>query len=243
MNKEQGFDAKTNFAVWRICAWAGPIFLLGFLVSWAIVGKFFPPPAEYWSADEVARFFAESDVRIRIGMTGTLFFASFYMIWSALISSIIQRIEGPDGVLSKIELMGGATTTLAMVLFAIVWLTATFRTGLRTPQDVQLLNDVGWFIFNMTFMVTFFQLIGFGTAILLDKRTIPLFPRWTGWGAYISTLVFLSVLMTPFLQQGPFAWHGLFSYYVALTPFFAWAVAICYYIFKAIDQIEKESQL
>lgn len=241
MNKEHCFNSKTNFTAWRICAWSGPIFLLGFLVFWAGVGKFFPPPAEYWSADEVAKYFADSDTQIRIGMIGTVVFGPFYMIWSALISSIIQRIEGPDGVLSKIELMGGVATTIAILLFSIAWLTATFRTGLRSPQDIQLLNDVGWFIFNMTFMVTLFQMIGFGLAMMCDQRTTPLFPRWLGWLAIFAATVFFPVLLTPFFKEGPFAWHGLISYYVALSPFFGWGIATCYYIFKAIDQIERES--
>lgn len=73
---------------------------------WAGVGKFFPHPTEYRTADEVANYFADNDLQIRIGMVGTLFFASFYITWSTLISSMIQRTYGPDGVLSKIELMG-----------------------------------------------------------------------------------------------------------------------------------------
>ena len=240
MNNHQGLALNTNFTLWRISAWGGPIFLVGFLVFWAILGKFFPPPRQYWTAAEVANFFTQDNLQMRIGMVGCCFVAPFYMVWSAMISRLIQCIEGPKGVLSNIELMGGVATTIAVLMFSIMWLTATFRIESRSPQELQLLMDIGWFIFNMTFMVTLFQMVGVGTAILIDKRTTPLFARWMGWLSYFSCFVFLSVLLYPFVMDGPFAWHGLMSYYVALTPFFIWQILFCCYQFKAINRLEQE---
>ena len=241
MTSRQGFDAKTNFAIWRLCAWCGPIFLLGLLVCWAGLGKFFPPPPESWTADEVVKFFVQDNLQIRAGMVGVAFFAGFYMVWSALLSRIIKRIEGPDGVLANIELMGGVATTMVMELFAITWLAASFRTELRSAQDIQMLNDVAWFIFDMTFMVTFFQMAGFGTAIIMDKHAVPLFPNWLGWFSYAAGLVFLPVLLMPFFLNGPFAWNGLINYYVALSPFFLWMALASYHVFKIINRLEQEA--
>jgi len=35
--------------------------------------------------------------------------AAFYMSWSVAIARVMERIEGPGGVLSKLEMMGGTT--------------------------------------------------------------------------------------------------------------------------------------
>ena len=229
-----------NFFTWRLAAWAGPIFIFGFLICWAIIAKFLPPPPQYWSADEVYKFYIDYNLQIRVGMTGVLFFGPFYFIWSAVISRLIQRMEGPDGVLSYIELMGGVCTVMVTLGLGVMWLGASFRTETRTPQDVQLLHDVGWLIFNMTFVVTFLQMIGFGTAMLIDKRERPLYPRWMGWASYFAALTFLVVLFMPFVMRSPFAWHGLLTYYVSLGAYFIWALLAMYYTFGAITQVELE---
>ena len=240
MTSHQGFDSKINFSIWRVCTWCGPIFLLGLLVCWTGLGKFFPPPPQYWSADEVVQFYLKDNLQIRAGMVGVMFFGGFYMVWSAVLARIIRRIEGPDGVLSVIEMMGGLATTMVIELFGAVWLTASFRTEMRSPQDIQLLQDLGWFIFDMTFMVTFAQMVAFGIAILIDKRPTPLFPRWLGWLSIWAGSVFLPEVFMPFFMNGPFSWHGVISYYVALSPFFIWISVSCYYMFDAINLIERE---
>lgn len=231
----------TNYTMWRLAALGGPIFIIGFLVFWALIAKYLPPPPQYWSADEIYRFYVDNNMRLRTGMTGVLFFAPFYFVWSAVISRIIQRIEGPDGVLSYIELMGGVCTAIVALGLGVMWLAAGFRIESRSPQDVQLLHDVGWIIFNMTFMVTFIQMVGLGTAMLIDKRKTPLYPRWMGWASYFAALTFLVVLLMPFVMRGPFAWHGLLTYYVALGAYFVWALLSMYFSFGAIGKIERES--
>lgn len=239
--KAVAYDVKTNFLIWRVCVWGGPIFLVAMLGCWAGLGKFFPPPPSYWSADDLVAFYSGNNLQIRAGMVGVMFFGAFYLLWSSVLSRIIQRIEGPEGVLANIELMGGVTTTMVVELFGALWLVASFRTGLRSPEVIQAAHDLGWFIFDMTFMVTFFQMVSFGTAVLIDKRNSPLFPRWLGWLSYLAAFVFLPVVLIAFFTDGPFAWHGFINYYVALGPFFIWMIATTIIMFNAINRIEVES--
>lgn len=232
---------QTNFTIWRCCAWAGPVFILGFLVSWALLAKFLPPPPQYWSADEVLRFYTDFNIRIRAGMMGILLFAPLYFVWSAVVSKIIQRLEGNDGVLANVELMGGVCTTIITLGLGVMWLGASFRTQARTPQDVQLLHDLGWLYFNCTFMVTLIQMVSYGTAMLMDRRSVPLFPQWMGWLSYATASTFLVVVLMPFVMNGPFAWHGLLTYWIALSAYFLWAVVVMTRTFAAIGRIEQES--
>ena len=230
-----------NYVVWKAAAWFGPAFIVGLLLFWGIVAGFVPPPRQDWTADETVKFFTDNNLGIRVGMVGTAVFAGFYFVWSAVISRIIQRIEGPDGILSYIELMGGVTTTVVTFMLAVVWLTAAFRMGARSAQDVQTLYDLGWFIFNNTFIVTFLQMVAFGIAMLIDKRRTPLFPAWLAWLGFAAALSFLAVLLVPFVMDGPFAWHGLVSYWIALTAYFLWAVLACFYVLRAVDTLRLEA--
>src|SRR5271156_2385049 len=52
----------------RLCVWAGISFAPVFLVGFAIVAGFIPPPAPSMSADGVAHLFARERGRIRIGI-------------------------------------------------------------------------------------------------------------------------------------------------------------------------------
>jgi len=241
MNGSQVLGVTMRFQLWRLCAWAGPLFIVGLLVFWGLVAGYVPPPPQYWSAQEVADFFARNNLGIRTGMVGVAFIAPFYFVWSSVISRLMQRIEGPEGVLSNIELMGGVCTAIVTQGFAVMWLAASFRTAERSIQDLQLLMDLGWFIFNSTFMVTSLQMIALGLAIILDPRAAPLFPRWLGWCSCAVPTTFLPVLLMPFFMHGPFPWHGLLTYWVGLSAYFLWSVPACYFVLAAVGKVEREA--
>lgn len=235
-------DYPSPFPIWRVAAWAGPIWLITFGLFWAVIAKFVPPPAEYWSTEEVYRFFSEHNLSIRVGMTGVLFFGPLYFVWTAVTSRVIQHIEGPNGVLSYIELIGGVLTTVVVIGVGIFWLAASFRMDVRTPQEIHLMSDIAWLIFNLTVAITMLQMISFGTAMLLDRRPKPLYPRWLAWLAYLTSSTFMFALAVPFLMRGPLAWHGLLTFYVALGLFFPWAAITMYLTFPAINTIQQECE-
>jgi hypothetical protein len=44
----------------------------------------------------------------------------------------------------------------------------------------------------------------------------------------------------PFLKTGPFAWDGLFNYYIALGAFFVFIYTMSYYVYRAVVRVEAE---
>lgn len=230
----------TGLLLWRVAAWAGPAFIVGLLLFWGVVAGYIPAPPQDWTAAEITAKYTDQNTAVKVGMVGTLFCAPLYFVWSSLVSRVMQRIEGPSGVLSNVELLGGATTTVVAQLFPACWLAAAFRIDARTPQDVQLMHDLGWMFFNMTFVVTLVQMVALGTAVLVDPRRRPLFPRWVGWFSYGTAATFLCVLLMPFVLDGPFAWNGLLTYWLALSAYFAWAAVAMSLMFPAIRRIADE---
>lgn len=233
-------DPRLAFTTWRVAAWAGPVFLVALGACWAGVAGFLPPPAESMTATEVQRWFIDNGSRLRIGLVGYLFFAALYIPWCIAISRVIQRIEGPKGVLSQVEFAGGVCTAIVALLAGVMWLAASFRTETRSPEDIQLLMDLGWFIFNLTFMVTALQMLAVGIAVLVDRRRDPLLPKWITWISFAFAATFIPLLLIPFSKTGPFAWDGLFNYYVALGGAFVWDAIVAFYLFAAINKIQRE---
>jgi len=232
---------RTDFTAWRLCAWAGPLYVVFEALAWAGVAGFLPPPQQSWTAPEVHQYFVDHSLRIRLGMMLTLFFSPLYYIWSAVVSRLMARVEGPEGTLSTVELLGGFATVIVTFGSCCAWLSAALDAGAKSPQDVKAVSDLAWMWFNPTLMVTFFQFVAFGIVFLRDSRPVPLMPRWLGWFSFAMAATLLGALFTPFFPRGPFAWDGLMPYYVGLGGYFLWIGVTCVQVFKAIGRIEEET--
>ena len=228
------------FLTWRICAFSGALYATAGLIFWALVAGYLPAPPEALHGQEIKDFFLVDQTRIRVGMVGYIAVAVFYVVWSAVVARVMQRIEGPYGFLHRLEFFGGIATTFVTLFSGVMWLAASFRTAERTPGEVQLLSDVGWFIFDCTFMVTLLQFVVLGVVILRDRQPEPYLPRWTAWLTFLCAASFLPLVAMPFLETGPFAWDGLLNYWVALGLFFAVIYSLTWYLYLAVKRIETE---
>jgi hypothetical protein len=230
----------STYFFWRICAWSGPVFLLGYLVSWAILGYNIPPFEPSISIGDLHAHYVNNSVRIRLAFVLSVFFMPFYFVFSSVVSRIMQKIEGSNGPLSIVEQMGGATTVVVGLVAGVCWLTAGFRVEERTPEIIRVLHDFGWLFFDTTYMCTSLQMVAMGCVFVNDKRSEPLVPRWFSWFSFFVAASFLPLTLLPFFYSGPFAWSGAFCYWVSLGAFFLWTALICIYVFKAIDKLEQE---
>lgn len=240
MNTTNNMTHSQKYSSWRLCAWMGPIFLVGYLCSWGILGFNIPTFDPAISISDLYTHYLNNSSRIRLAMVLSVFFMPFYFVFSCVVSRIMQKIEGADGPLSIVEQVGGALTTVVGLVAGICWLTAGFRVSERTPEIVRQLHDFGWLMFDTTYMCTSFQMLAAAFVFLSDKRSEPLLPRWLCWYTIFVAVVFLPLTLLPFFYSGPFAWSGMLNYWVTLGSWFVWVQLICYYVFKAIGRLEQE---
>ncbi len=210
------------------------------LAGFAGLAGFWPPPAEHLDAAEVTAYFTDKGDVLRIGMVLMAVGAPFYYVWSAVLSKIISRIEGPMGVLSTVELLGGLLTAWVTVTPAIIWLTASFRHESRPPETVQMLYDLGWIFFDLTFACSLLQSLGLGFAILRDRRAEPLLPHWVAWLSFLTGATFVPLVLLPFFRSGPFAWQGLINFWAVFVIFFVLIAVVTPYAWKALRRLEAE---
>ena len=62
-----------------------------------------------------------------------------------------------------------------------------------------------------------------------------LFSRWTTYFNLWAAFLFLSGALACFLLGGPFAWNGLFDFWLASGAFFAWPLVMTQVLLKAIS--------
>ncbi len=223
-------------ALWSVCIYAG-LGLLGF----AVFAGFWPPPGQDLDAAAITAYFQTHETGIRIGMVLMVVGAPCYYTWSIALSKIIARMEGPMGPLSSTELIGGLMTAVVTAVPAVIWQTAVFRSGTRSPETIQMLYDFGWFFFDLTFMFSFLQSVALGCAIVLDRNDPPLFPRWVGYLCFLVAVVYVPLSLVPFALTGPFAWHGVLNFWAVFVMFFVLIAVITPYAFKALRRLQGES--
>jgi len=231
---------RGDFTVLRVCLFASVAYAGFGLAGFAGFAGFWPPPGPDLTAAEIAAFFRDNETHLKIGMTLMAICGPFYYVWSAVVSKIVSRMEGPMGILSTVELLGGLLTGIVTFTPAVLWLTAAFRADTHPDTTIQMLYDYGWFFFDMTFVCSGLQQVALGVAILRDDRAVPLLPRWVAWIALVSAGSYLSLTMVPYFHTGPFAWAGLLSFWVVFVGFFAMVACVTATGWTALKRIERE---
>lgn len=210
------------------------------LLGFAVFAGFWPPPGEDWSASEIHAYFVEHQTGLTLGMVMMAFAGPFYVTWSVAISRVIGRIEGPMGPLAGIQVIGGLLTGLVTFTPATIWITAAFRVEDRSPEMVQTLYDFGWMFFDTTFVCSALQSVALGVAILRDRRTPSLYPRWFAYLSFFTAFCYVPLTVMPFVETGLFAWHGGISFWVVFVEFFVFTALGTWFTWQALGRLEAE---
>jgi hypothetical protein len=205
------------------CAYAGPLFIVLLTPIWYSTG-FLPPLSPLMTPVEVAAFYEEHRTMIRLGATLLMQLAMLGVLWSAAISAQLRRIEvGSTPILTYVNLALGALGFMFFTIPAMFWTTAAYRPE-RDIDLIYLFNDQAWLCLVMPVMSASIQAVVIGVAILSDRRAIPIYPRWVAYLNFWVAATYLPGALATFFKRGPFAWDGLFDFWIPLTTFSIWIV-------------------
>ncbi len=230
----------TDYSMWKLMAWTGPVFFIGFFCMWGLLADNFPPMAASTSAQEMWQHYKDLQTPIMIGMSVCMVLGSCYMTFGAAVSRVMRRIEGPEGMLSNLEMMGATITYCPIVVACGIWLTIALQIDVLSPEMVQTLYYLAWMIVDLAYMVTSWQIIAAAIVLLRDKREKPLVPAWVCWWGFVTVASFFPVSLIPFFKTGPFAFHGMFNFWIAFPTWYIWIVSMSIFIIKAVNRIQIE---
>jgi hypothetical protein len=131
-----------------------------------------------------------------------------------------------------------ATATSAATLLSLTILffqVAAFRPD-RAPAIVQLINDMAWLSFAVPVSFLMAQAGVLALAIVLDRQPRPVYPRWV---AHFNLLVLLLLAPCVFASielSGPFAWDGLWSYWLRIAVCATWTIVMFLCAMRAMDR-------
>lgn len=217
-------------------SWSGYVYIAFLMVGILPLAGFFPSQPPSWGPEEIAQVYRDNLFGIRMGMVLVLVGSMFYVPWTAILAQTIARVEGGAGILTYCQIIAGCTNVLLTAYPAGWWLIASFRTD-RAPELIQLLNDIGWAQFLGVIAPFYFVVISIAYAALADEDPDPIIPRWVGWFNIWFELTLLPLSIIFFFHQGPFAWNGVFGFYLPFCVFWIWFIVMTHTIRKSIHRI------
>jgi hypothetical protein len=216
-----------------------PMIVLWMLGFWAFAG-FLPPPSPADSAQVLAEMFNNHRNAIRIGLLITAFGATLLAPFFGVVTVQLRRIEGNASPLAYAQLALSALLIIEFI-FPLYFLQAAAFRSERSPQALQAYSDVAWLLFVGVVSTAVVQWLLIGIAVLADQRAQPLFPRWSGYLTLWAALLFAPGGLCVFFKTGPFAWRGLFCWWIPLSAFGVWFVVFTWLLLKAIDREDADS--
>jgi hypothetical protein len=226
-------ERVTSRAIQKACVWAGPVMGALFVVGFAVAG-FFPPPSPNQSAAEVAAMIDRHRTGIRIGIVICLASCPLLMPFLASFTIQMRRIEGRRPILAYTQLALGALATVEFVIPYVFMLVSTYRAD-QHPDVTRALFDISWFFFLGVVSTFVLQLAIFGIAVLIDRRSRPIFPRWLGYVNLWLAITFIPASFLVFFKTGPLAWNGLLVWWVPVCSFLLWFLPNFVFLLRAID--------
>jgi hypothetical protein len=222
-----------------LCAWSAVPFALLYLIGFCGLARMLVPPYPAQAAEAVARNYEEHANGIRLGLILSLFAMMFYLPFMSGVAVHLKRIEGRYTPFTFVQL--GASISNAVVFLPVMYfyLAAAYRPD-RSPEMVQLLQDLGWLPMTGCIVTIDMQNLAIALAVLGDRNPNPIFPRWYGYLSLWCIALFTPACLDVFFQHGPFAWNGIFTWWMSLVSFFIWIVITAVMQLRAVNKMEDE---
>ena len=216
------------------CAWSGPATVLIVSIGFLIAGILPMPLGPNSTTHEVVDFYGHT-TRVAAGLVIAGLGICLVLPLIALIGVFLARMEGRTPILTFLQLVSGAATGVFLVMPLLLMTVIPFRPD-RTPELTVTLNDVAWLLFITPIGPFVIQNIAIGTAILSDHRAI--LPRWVGYLNFWIAFSFLPDVLAFFFHSGPFAWRGIFVFWLAFVAYAVFLIAMGLVLRNAIRAVD-----
>lgn len=222
----------------RALIWWAIAFMLIFGSAWFwLIGTMPLPPATQ-SAEQVAAFYAANSMKIRWGALICSWTGAFFVPFFTVISVQLARVEKGFPIWSLLQFGGGMMMTIFLVVPPLLWGVAAFEPT-RPPEVTMLMHEFANLMLVTTDQYFIFEMIPI-SVVALAYPTDPdsPFPRWLAYFNIWAALMFECGVAGFVPKTGPFAWNGLFVFWLPLVIISLWTIVMIILLFKALSRQE-----
>lgn len=219
-----------------LCNWSGPTFVVMFFIGLIPLMGFVPPQAPLDSGPAIADIYLANLTIIRIGIIICSLSVALMASWGAAVAARTKRTEQEFPVYTYTQLACIGVGTMVAVFCFLIWAVAAFRPDDISPDVTRMLNDLGWFLFLFDVAPFMLWMVVVGLAILTNKSPFPLMPRGVGYFSLWCAVGEAPAVLILLFKSGPFAFNGLFGFWVPLIAFFAWIMVLSVAMHREIQR-------
>ena len=199
-------------------AWTSQLAMLFMFAAMLFGWKIFPPPSPSLPVEVWAAGFSEHPTRVFLGAMSMMLGASLFMVFFGGLFACLKRIEGQNSPLTYGMIMIVPFGFFPMFVMVVFLVEAAFRPNV-SPEIIGMLADISIFMLVIPGLVGLVQYGITGLVILMDKRENPIMPRWVGYVSIWVGVLSLPGVVIPFFKSGPFAWNGIFTFWLPAILF------------------------
>jgi len=222
---------RSDARLQMLCALGGPAALVLTLGAWLVAGILPLPLGSSSTQQEVVDFYAEHQTRVLFGIVvSTLSLGAVFPL-IAVLTIQMRRMEGRAPIMTVLQTITGAATGVFLIMPMLMMAVAGFRPE-RSPELTLTLNDLAWLLFLTPIAPFIIQNVSIAVAVLRDPNHV--FPRWVGYANLWIGALFLPDVLAFFFFHGPFAWNGIFVFWLALAAYSVWLLLMPYAVIQAL---------
>lgn len=236
---QQRREMNSKIELW--CAWSG-LALTALFFCMMVPTNLVPVLSPSTSPEQVAALLNDNVNAIRIGMLLAMIGSAFLFTWGVGLAYQLERTAQPHPLLTYLQIAASAIATMVGTVLATVGSIAVFRPDTVSLEITQLLHDLLWFCYLITWPPFTIWAIVIGVAVLSSKQHQPAFPRWSGYLSLWAAVLMMPAGLCLFFKSGPFSYNGVIVWWIPTLAFFGWIVVMSALMIRvAYRQVETSS--
>jgi len=218
----------------KVCTLTGALLSVLYGCGVLLFARMIPVNSPLRSATEVVGEYQAHETGIRVGMALVMFGGAMMLTWGAALATLTRRAAPRHPILFHIQMAAAVTAGMNGVMLCLTGALASFRAGEVSEEITLVLNDLFWLLWVFPGATFEIWCIAAGTAILLDGRDRPVFPRWSGYFSLLVAFSFLPGFLGIFAKEGVLAYNGLLPWWIPTVLFFLWVTVMDPLMHRAI---------
>ena len=227
----------------RVLIWTSIVVSTVYGISLIFLMGFWPfPPSPSLDTAHVLDLYMRHRAQFKFGVVVAVLSSGLYLPFVVAVTAQMARLEKGFPVWAIMQLLAGLMGAWAFSIPSTLWGITQFYLE-RNPEITFFMNQFSWLFFVTPANFIWLQcipiaIISFSSA---NSEKYSAFPRWTGWLTLFQTFCGCAPILALVFNSGPFAWNGVFAFYIPLTTYLVWYLVLSFNMLRAIGYQEREA--